>query len=81
VEESCFGAVVLSIGRLEGKKEVVGGEVEIELVENNLLKELGKEREIGDRAVVFELIWVKVVFFEERTNNGGFEDVRNGASQ
>jgi hypothetical protein len=53
VQEGCFGAVVLSIGRLEGKEEVVRGEVMIELVEDNLLEELGKEREIGDRAVVF----------------------------
>jgi hypothetical protein len=80
VQEGCFSAVVLAIGRLEGKEEVVRGEVEIELVEDNLLEELGKEREIGDRAVVFEVVGIKVVFLEERTDYGGLENVRDGAS-
>ena len=71
--KGCFSAVMLAIGRLEGEEE-------IELVEDNLLKELGEEREIGDRAVVFEVIWVKIVFFEERTDNGGLKTVRDGAS-
>ena len=67
---------MLAIGRLEGKEEVVKGEVEIELVEDDLPKELVEERELGDRAVVLEVVWVKVVLLEERTNNGGLENVR-----
>ena len=54
--------------------------MEVELVEDNLLKELGEKGEIGDRAVVLEVIWVKVVLLEERTNDGGLENVRDGAS-
>jgi hypothetical protein len=80
VQEGCFSAVVLPIGRLEWKEEVVRGEVEVELVEDNLLKKLRKEREIGDGAIVFEIVWVEVVFLEKRTNYGGLENVRNGAS-
>ena len=38
---------------MEREEEVVRGKVEIELVEDNLLKELREEREIGDRTVVF----------------------------
>ena len=71
---------MLAIGRLEGEEEVIRGEVEVELVEDNLLKELGEEREIGDRAVVLEIIWVKALLLEERTNDGGLENVMDGAS-
>ena len=72
---------MLAIGRLEGEEEVIRGEVEVELVEDNLLKEFGEKREIRDRVVGFEVLWVKVVFFEERMNDGGLENARNGASQ
>ena len=56
MQKGCFRAVMLAIGRLEGEEEVIRGEVEVELVEDNLLKELGEEREIRDRAVVFGVI-------------------------
>ena len=68
---------MLAIGSLEGEEKVIRGNVEIELVED---KELGEERETGDRAVVFEVVWVKFVFLEERTNDGRLENVRDGAS-
>ena len=70
---------MLAIGRLEGEEGVIRGEVEVELVEDNL-KGLGEERYIGERAVVLEVVWVKVVLFEERTNDGGLENVMDGAS-
>ena len=72
---------MLAIGRLEREEEIVRGEVKIELVEDNLLKKLGEERKIRDRMVVFEVVWVKVVFLEERTNYNRLENVRDGASQ
>jgi len=53
--------------------------MEVELVENNLLKELGQEREIRDGSVVFKFVWIKVVFFEERTDDGRLEDIGNRA--
>ena len=64
VQKGCFSAVMLAIGRLVGEKEIVKGEVEIELVEDNLLKELGEEREFGNRVLVFlgGVIWVKILF-------------------
>ena len=40
MQKGCFCAVILSIGRLEREEEVVRGKVEIELVEDNFLKEL-----------------------------------------
>lgn len=71
--------MVFAIGRLERTEKIVGGKMEVELVENNLLKELGQEREIRDGSVVFKFVWIKVVFFEERTDDGRFEDIRNRA--
>ena len=44
MQKGCFSAVMLAIGRLEGEEEIVRGKVEIELVEDNLLKMLGEER-------------------------------------
>ena len=71
---------MFAIGRLERTEKIVGGKMEVELVENNLLKELGQEREIRDGSVVFEFIWIKVVFFEERTDDGRLENIGNRAS-
>ena len=79
MQKGCFSAVVFAIGRLERTEKIVGGKMDVELVENNLLKQLGQEGEIGDGSVVFEFIWIKVVFFEERTDDGRFEDIRNRA--
>ena len=79
MQKGCSSAVVFAISRLERTERIVGGKMEVELVENNLLKELGQEEEIGDGSVVFQFIWIKVVFFEERTDNGRLEDIGNRA--
>jgi hypothetical protein len=70
---------MFAVGRLKGAVEIVGGEVVIELVEDNLLKKLGEERQVRDRAIVFEVVWVEVVFFEERADKSRFENVGNSA--
>jgi hypothetical protein len=67
--------MMLAICRLERMEEVVGREVEIKLVENHFLKKFGQERKIGDWAIVFEVVWIQVVFFEERVNDGRLENV------
>ena len=72
--------MVFAVGRLEGTEEVVGGEMEVDLVEDNLLEEFGQEGEVRDRPIVFQLVWVEVVFLEEGSDDSGFEDVRNRAS-
>ena len=41
----------------------------VELLKDNFLKKLGNERKVRDRAIVFQVIWVKVVLFQERTKN------------
>jgi hypothetical protein len=71
---------MLAIGRLEGIEEIVGGEVKVELIENDFFKELGQEREIGNRTIVFEVVWVEVVFFQERADESRLESVRDSAS-
>jgi hypothetical protein len=48
--------MMLAICRLERMDEVVGGDVESKLVENNFLKKFGQKRKIGDRAIVFEVV-------------------------
>ena len=39
-----------------------------ELLKENFLKKLENEQKVRDRATVFQVIWVKVVLFQERTN-------------
>jgi hypothetical protein len=77
--KGCLCTVVFAVGGLERTEEVVGGEVKVELVEDNLLKEFGQEGEIGYRPVVFQLVWVEVVFLEKRSDDSRFEDVRDRA--
>ena len=43
----------------------------VQLVQDYAFKEFGDEREIRNRVVVFEVVWVEVKFLEERTNDGG----------
>ena len=40
-----------------------------ELLKDDFLENLGNERKVRDRAIVYQVIWVKVVLFQERTNN------------
>ena len=40
-----------------------------ELLKDDFLEKLGNERKVRDRAIVFQVIWVKVVLFQERKNN------------
>ena len=41
----------------------------VELLKDSFLKKLGNERKVRDKAIVFQVIWVKIVPFQERTNN------------
>ena len=69
MKEDGLGAMVGPVGRLERMKEVVIWQVVAELLKDNFLKKLGNERKVRDRAIVFQVIWVKVILFQERTNN------------
>ena len=69
VKEDSLGAMVEAVGILERMKEAVVWQVVVELLKDSFLKKLGNEWKVRDRAIVFQVIWVKVVLFQERTNN------------
>ena len=86
--------MVGAVGRLQRMKEVVISQLVVEILKDNFLKKLGNERKVRDRAIVFQVIWVKVVLFQDRTNNsclksfgkgtcapGCFDDVSDGRKQ
>ena len=68
--EWCYGWS----GRQTGKDE--GGCYLTDV--DNFLKKLGNEREVRDRAIVFQVIWVKVVLFQGRTNNSCLKSCGKG---
>ena len=66
----------------------------VELLKGDFLKKLGNERKVRDRAIVFHVIWVNVVLFQERMNisclkccgkgtcaQGCVDDVNDGKKQ
>ena len=90
MKEDGLGATVGAVGRLQRMKEVVISQLVDEVLKDDFLKKLGNERKVTDRAIVFQVIWVKVVPFQERTNNscgkgtcvqGCVDDVSDGRKQ
>ena len=50
----------------------------VELLEDSFLKKLGNERKVRDRAIVFQVIWVKFVLFQKRMNNSCLKSFGKG---
>ena len=50
----------------------------VELLKDNFLKKLGNEWKVRDRVIVFQVIWVRVVLFQERMNNSCFKSCGKG---
>jgi len=78
VKEDGLGATVGALGRLQRMKEVVISQLVVEVLKDNFLKKLGNERKVRDRAIVFQVIWVKVVLFWVRMNNSCLKSCGKG---
>ncbi|KAJ1158908.1 hypothetical protein NDU88_011580 [Pleurodeles waltl] len=76
--ESCLGAVVASKAGLGGVQDGVVLEVVGELCVDDLLDDLRREGEEGDRAEVFEVVGVCLGFLEEGVDFGVLPAVREG---
>ena len=50
----------------------------VERLKDNFFKKLGNERKVRDGVIVFQVIWVKVGFFLERTNTSCLKSCGKG---
>ena len=52
----------------------------VQLIEDNFLEKFRQEREVRNRSVVFQFVWIQIVFLEERAHNSRLEGIRNSSS-
>ena len=58
IQQSCFGSVMLAVGRLVGIEKTIGDKVISKSRFYNTFNYLGYEREVGDWPAVGELVFV-----------------------
>ena len=67
------------VGRLENVEKGVGGQVCLETFFHNPLGQFRQVGQVGDGAVVGEVVWIQGWFFDEWSDNGLLEECRKGA--
>jgi hypothetical protein len=75
VEKGSLNGVVGTIGRLEGIKQVRGGQMVAEARENNFLKDFRDKGKVRNGTIVGQVIWVKVGFLKKRSDKSRFERI------